>query len=91
MSVERFLPHGAQERTALALADKSCRFCEIKKTLTTAVLQQATQMTIEEFNAKAPIDIANQYFKDKLGEEMSDEQKKMFEQIYQLVNEENRQ
>ena len=91
VSVERFLPHGAQERTALALADKSCRFCEIKKTLTTAVLQQATQMTIEEFNAKAPIDIANQYFKDKLGEEMSDEQKKMFEQIYQLVNEENRQ
>ena len=91
VSVERFLPHGAQERTALALADKSCRFCEIKKTLTTAVLQQATQMTIEEFNAKAPIDIANQYFKDKLGEEMSDDQKKMFEQIYQLVNEENRQ
>ena len=91
VSVERFLPHGAQERTALALADKSCRFCEIKKTLTTAVLQQATQMTIEEFNAKAPIDIANQYFKDKLGEEMSDEQKKMFKHIYQLVNEENRQ
>ena len=91
VSVERFLPHGAQERTALALADKSCRFCEIKKTLTTAVLQQATQMTIEEFNTKAPIDIANQYFKDKLGEEMSDDQKKMFEQIYQLVNEENRQ
>ena len=90
VSVERFLPHGAQERTALALADKSCRFCEIKKTLTTAVLQQATQMTIEEFNAKAPIDIANQYFKDKLGEEMSDEQKKMFKHIYQLVNEENR-
>ena len=91
VSVERFLPHGAQERTALALADKACRFCEIKKTLTTAVPQQATQMTIEEFNTKAPIDIANQYFKDKLGEEMSEEQKKMFKHIYQLVNEENRQ
>ena len=91
VSVERYLPHGAQERTAMAIADKACRFCEIKKTLTSAVQQQATQMTVEEFNAKAPIDIANQYFKDKLGKEMSEEQKKMFNHIYQLVNEENRQ
>ena len=65
--------------------------CEIKKTLTSEVANQATQMTVEEFNTKAPIDIANQYFKDKLGEEMSEEQKKMFNYIYQLVKEENRQ
>lgn len=90
VSVDRYLPHGAQERTAMALADKACRFCEIKKTLTQAVTQQASQMTVEEFNTKAPIDIANQYFKDKLGEEMSEEQKKMFNYIYQLVKEENR-
>lgn len=91
VSVDHYLPHGAQERTALALADKACRFCEIKKTLISEVANQATQMTIEEFNTKAPIDIANQYFKDKLGEEMSEEQKKMFNYIYQLVKEENRQ
>lgn len=91
VSVDRYLPHGAQERTALALANKACRFCEIKKTLTTVVEQQATQMTVEEFNTKSPIDIANQYYKDKLGEEMSEEQKKMFNHIFELVQKENRQ
>ena len=91
VSVDRYLPHGAQERTAMSIADKACRFCEIKKTVTSIFLPQTTQMTIEEFNAKAPFDIANQYFKDELGEEMSEEQKKMFNYIYHLVNEENRQ
>lgn len=91
VSVDRYLPHGAQERTALALANKACRFCEIKKTVTTAMPGQVTQMTVEEFNTKSPLEIANQYFKEKLGDEMNDEQKKMFNYIYQLVTEENRQ
>ena len=91
VSVDRYLPHGAQERTAMAIADKACRFCEIKKTLTSGFTEQTTQMTVEEFNTKAPIDIANQYFKDQLGKEMNEEQKKMFNYIYQLVQEVNRQ
>ena len=48
-------------------------------------------MTVEAFNTKSPIDTANQYFKDKLGEEMSEEQKKMFNHIFELVQKENRQ
>ena len=88
--VDQYLPTGAQERTALALADKACRFCDIKKTLTADVPLQAAQMTIEEFNRKKPIDIANQYFKDTLGIEMDERQQEMFNYIYQLVKENQR-
>jgi hypothetical protein len=48
-------------------------------------------MTVEEFNSKEPIDIANQYFIDKYGEPMNEEQREMFNMIYQAVQEANRQ
>ena len=91
VSVERYLPHGAHERTALALADKACRYCDIKKTLTGALPSQARHMTVEQFNSMQPIDIANQYFIDELGTGMTEDQKKMFNSIYLLVKEESRQ
>jgi hypothetical protein len=89
--VEQYLPNGAQEQAAQAVADKQCRFCEIKKTATVAITRNATQMTIEEFNKKTPLDIANQYFIDTYGHPMNDEQQDMFNHIYQLIQEENRQ
>ena len=48
-------------------------------------------MTVEEFNKKSPIDIANQYFIEKFGAPMNDEQRDMFNDLYQLLMEENRQ
>jgi len=89
--VEQYLPTAAQERTAMALADKACRFCDIKKTFTTTPLQQTTQMTLEEFHHKEPFDIANQYFKDMLGIEMNEQQQEMFNHVYRLVKEGGRQ
>ena len=91
VKVEQYLPNGAQEQAAQAVADKQCRFCEIKKTATVAITRNATQMTIEEFNKKTPLDIANQYFIDTYGHPMNDEQQDMFNHIYQLIQEENRQ
>ncbi len=91
VKVEQYLPNGAQEQAAKAVADKQCRFCEIKKTATVAITRNATQMTIEEFNKKTPLDIANQYFIDTYGHPMNDEQQDMFNHIYQLIQEENRQ
>lgn len=85
------MPVGAQEQAITAIKDKHCRFCEIRKTSTTAVARRDRQMTIEEFNAKQPIDIADQYFIDTFGEPMTEEQHNMFNHIYQLVQEANRQ
>ena len=75
----------------MAAADKECIFCDIKKTVTTVSAQRPSQMTIEEFNSKRPIEVANQFFMDKHGSPMTDQQQKMFNYIYQLVEEENRQ
>ena len=88
--VERYLPEGAQERAAQAVADKQCRLCEIKKTTTATNTNRPSQMTVEEFHHKEPIDIANQYFIDQNGEPMNDQQREMFNYIYQSVKEGNR-
>lgn len=88
--VDRYLPEGAQERAAQAVADKQCRLCEFKKTSLATDASRPSQMTIEEFHSKEPIDVANQYFIDTYGEPMNDQQREMFNYIYQLVQEENR-
>ena len=89
--VDRYLPNGAQERAALAVADKQCRFCEIKKTATVEVSHAVSQMTMEEFNHKHPIEVAQQFYLEKYQREMTDEEKEMFNYVYQLVQEEARQ
>ena len=90
--VDRFLPNGAQEQAARAVEDKQCRFCEIKKTATAeGAARRAHQMTIDEFNTKSPIDIADQYITEVNGAPMSEQQRSMFNHVCQLVEEENRQ
>ena len=88
--VDRYLPEGAQERAAQAVADKQCRLCEIKKTSMATDAHTPSQMTVEEFHSKEPIDVANQYFIDRYGNPMNDKQQEMFNYIYQLVKEGNR-
>ena len=90
VKVDQFLPTGAQEQAAQAVKDKQCRFCEIKKTAALPVARTSTMMTVEEFNMKTPLDIANQYFIDKYGQPMDEQQQEMFNEIYQLVKEANR-
>ena len=91
VAVERYLPHGAQERAAKVVSEQQGRFCEIKKTALQAAGAGARQMTVEEFNRKLPIEVADQFFKDKNGHGMTDEEKAMFNYVQQLVEEENRQ
>jgi exonuclease SbcD len=91
VQVERYLPSGSQERAAMAAAGKACIFCDIKKTATSATTHRASLMTIEELNSKQPIEVANQFFKDKHGSPMNEQQQEMFNYIYQMVKEENRQ
>lgn len=89
--VDPFLPAGAPERAALAVKDKQCRFCDIKRTVTATGSRGVTQMTLEEFNQMTPIEVAQRYFMDKNNVAMSEAQQEMFNMIYQSVKEENRQ
>ena len=88
--VEQFLPNGAQERAASAVSIKQGRFCEIKKTARVTANGPSRQMSMDEFNSKQPIEVANQYYLDKWQREMTDREKEMFNYVYQLVEEENR-
>lgn len=91
VQVEHYLPHGAQEQAAMAADDKACRFCEIKKTATAIERHQATQMTVDQLSKMQPIDVANRYFLDIWGQPMNEEEQEMFNYVYRLVQEENRQ
>ena len=90
VEVERYLPHGAQEKAVQAVEDKTCRFCEIKKTATAVEQRRTIQMTVDELNKMQPLDVANQFYIDKTGKPMNEEEQKMFNYIYQAVQEENR-
>ena len=91
VKVDRFLPHGAMEAAALAVEGKACRFCVFKKTATVVEQRRAVKMTVDELNKLQPIDVANQYYSDKTGKPMNEEEQEMFNYIYRLVQEESRQ
>ena len=91
VAVERYLPNGAQERAAKAVNTQQGRFCEIKKTALNTASGPSRQMTVEEFSRKQPIEVANQYYLEKIGRAMTDDEKAMFNYVQQLVEEENRQ
>ena len=91
VKVDRYLPHGAQEKAVQAVKDKQCRFCEIKKTVTATEYHRASQMTVEQLNRMLPLDVANQFFIDKTGEPMTQQEQAMFNEIYHEIEKENRQ
>lgn len=91
VAVECYLPNGAQERAAKAVSAQQGRFCEIKMTALNTPAGRPRQMTVEEFNRTQPIEVANQYYLETLGREMTDDEKAMFNYVQQLVEEENRQ
>lgn len=89
--VDRFLPNGALQRAAQAVKGKQCRFCEIKKNITTVDTRHTTQLTVEQFNKMQPIEVANLYIKEKTGIPMTEQQQEMFNYVYQEVEKEKRQ
>lgn len=91
VKVDRYLPHGAQEKAVQAVKDKQCRFCEIKKTVNATEYHRASQMTVEQLNRMLPLDVANQFFIDKTGEPMTQQEQAMFNEVYHEIEKENRQ
>lgn len=89
--VDQYLPNGVQEQAATIVSGKQGRFCEIKKTSVAVASGPRPQMTLEQFNLMQPIEVANQFFLDEFNREMTDKEKEMFNHVFQLVQEENRQ
>ena len=91
VKVDDYLPSGAMERSASVVSARQGRFCEIRKTVPATSAAPSHKMTIEEFNDKSPLEVASQYFLEKFNREMTEQEKEMFNVVYQLVQEENRQ
>ena len=48
-------------------------------------------MTVEQLNRMLPLDVANQFFIDKTGEPMTQQEQAMFNEVYHEIEKENRQ
>lgn len=91
VKVEQYLPNGSQERAASAVGARGGRYCEIKKTATAQPNGHRQEMTVEEFHSKEPIEVVNQYYIEEYQREMTEQEKEMFNYVYQLVQEDDRQ
>ena len=91
VQVETFLPHWAQEQAMQAVQDKACRLCEIKKTATVVEHRQARPLTVDELSKMQPIDVADRYYRDKAKRPMNEQEREMFNYVYQLIQQEDQQ
>lgn len=87
VEVDDFLPLEAQAEAGLLTEDKQCRFCCINVRRKTARRTEARMLSVQEFQAEEPIDIARRYAED-LGINFDDEMQEMFRAVALLVKSE---
>ena len=88
VEVEDFLPLEAQAEAQLLTEEKQCRFCCINARRKAVRRAEAKMLSVQEFQAEEPIDIARRYAED-LGIDFDSEMQKMFnDTLEQLKTEE---
>ena len=89
VEIDDFLPVEAQSEAASLVKGKQCRFCHINAKRKTSNQTEAKVLTVQEFQAEKPIEIAKQYAEYEginFDEEMTD----MFNEIVNMVNDDAR-
>jgi len=85
IEITDFLPPNAKNEAEQIVADKKCRFCLFNtKRISTKSNQCTTHLTINEFQTRQPIDIAQQYAADK-GVEFDDRLQQLFRQALEEI------
>lgn len=87
--VEDFLPMEAQAEASLLAEDKQCRFCCINAKRKASRRAEAKMLSVQEFQAEKPIDIARRYAED-IDTDFDSEMQEMFNEVMTLVGEESR-
>ena len=88
VEVDDFLPLEAQAEASLLAEDKQCRFCGINARRKASRRTEAKALSVQEFQAEEPIDIARRYAED-MGIDFDQEMQEMFkETLEELKNEE---
>lgn len=87
VEVEDFLPLEAQAEAGLLAEGKECRFCYINARRKAVRRAEAKMLSVQEFQAEEPIDIARRFAGD-MGIDFDSEMQEMFSTAVQLVNSE---
>lgn len=89
--VKDFVPADAEAQIQNALKGRSCRFCKIKITKEEVKREKEQRiLDTEEVKRMAPVDLANLYFKETLGEDLDEETIKMIQEITDEIKQEER-
>lgn len=89
VEIEDFLPVEASAEAASLVKNKQCRFCTINAQKKTNNQAEAKILTVQEFKAEKPIEIAKQYAAYE-GIEFNEEMNEMFNEVLSLVDSDTR-
>lgn len=87
VEIDDFLPLEAQAEAALLTEGKQCRFCCINAKRRVEQRTRTRILSVQEFQAEEPIDIAKRYAED-MGIDFDDEMKVLFDEAIKLVKDE---
>ena len=87
--VKDFLPSTASSEAAEIAKNKKCRFCYINAHRNAIENNEATGMTIQEFKAEDPLQIAKRYAADS-NKLFDEDMEILFKEVLQLIDEKNR-
>lgn len=89
VEVETFLPIEAPAEAASLVKGKQCRFCHINSKRKTSNQSDVKVLTVQEFQAEKPVEIAKQYAA-YTGTPFTDEMTEMFNEVQNLVTNDTR-
>ncbi|MBQ3606133.1 MAG: exonuclease SbcCD subunit D [Muribaculaceae bacterium] len=89
VEVEDMLPPNANDEARAIANGKECKFCIINAKRKKREKSDAKILSVQEFQAESPLDIAMRYANDK-GCTFDDDIKELFNEVIKIINEETR-
>ncbi len=89
VEIDNFLPLEAQTEASLLTEGKQCRFCCINARRKAAQQTEAKMLSVQEFQAEEPVEIAKRFAEDT-GIDFDSEMQDMFRELMTMVNEDAR-
>ena len=89
VEIDNFLPLEAQTEASQLTEGKQCRFCCINARRKAAQQTEAKMLSVQEFQAEEPVEIAKRFAEDT-GIDFDSEMQDMFRELMTMVNEDAR-
>lgn len=89
VEIDHTLPVEANAEAMMIAENKKCRFCLINTKRTATKNREPIYMSVQEFRAEEPIDIAEKYA-DDMGVEFDSDMKRLFKETLDALEEEKR-